>query len=47
MKKWIKQVHDVFNEYNLNKPNGEILLNQLYYKEVKWLDQFTLLYALA
>jgi len=32
----IKQVHDVFNEYNLNKPNGEILLNQLYYKEVKW-----------
>ena len=30
----IKQVHNVFNEYNLNNPKGEILLNQLYYKEV-------------
>ena len=25
----IKQVHNVFNEYNLNSPKGEILLIQL------------------
>lgn len=30
----IKQIHDVFNHYNLSKPSGEILLNQLYYKEI-------------
>jgi len=34
----IKQVHDIFDEYNLNKPKGEILLNQLYYKEVAWIN---------
>ena len=30
----INQVHKVFDYYNLNKPAGQILLNQLYYKEL-------------
>tara|TARA_R110000787_G_scaffold186724_1_gene298498 strand:- start:1768 stop:2097 length:330 start_codon:yes stop_codon:yes gene_type:complete len=34
----LKQIHNVFDEYNLNKSKGEILLNELYchYKNNKY-----------